>query len=169
MRTLLLIVVASGASGASGASCATSTEIGLLQHSPGDGTGASMTGHMGFGGGSDKLLAVQLDLRGDVAESGNRFAYGASVLGGLPIIDRYRVLARAGIWHAAFTSTTDRSVVPSFELAGFLPTNEHPIDPKHPERGSSEAGVVVGIREDLDNVAYTTLFVGVALFFLPGY
>ncbi|CAN5223650.1 hypothetical protein BH11MYX1_BH11MYX1_26300 [soil metagenome] len=149
--------------------CVSSTDLGLLQHAPGDGTGASMTAHLGMGGGLDKIVAVDIDLRGDVAASGNRFAYGASVLGGVPIVDRYRLLGRAGIWHSAFTSTTDRSIVPSFELAGFLPLDDHPSDPKHPERGSSERGVVVGIREDLDIVPYTTLFVGVALFFMPGY
>ncbi len=151
------------------AGCATSMDLGLLQHAPGDGTGGSLTGHMGFGGGVDKLVAVQLDLRGDVAESGSRFAVGGSVLGGLPIVDRYRVLARAGVWHSAYTSTTDRSLVPTFEVAGFIPLNDHPTTPKHPEYGRSEAGLVIGVREDLDTAAYTTVFVGLAVFLLPGY
>ena len=43
--------------------CATSTELGLLQHSPGEGTGGSLTGHFGLGAVEHEVLAVSLYLR----------------------------------------------------------------------------------------------------------
>ena len=150
------------------AGCATTTDIGLLQHAPADGTGVSINGHMDVGLVPDRILVAGFDLRGDLAASGDRFAIGTSLLGGVPI-GRYKALARVGFWHSAFTSTEDLSIVPSFELAAFIPTNDHPTDPKHPEFGTSSAGVVIGVREDLDNRAFTTIFVGLALFFIPGY
>ena len=148
--------------------CATSSELGLLQHAPGDGVGGSLTGHWDLGMMPDRIIAAGLDVRGDVATSGDRFAFGASVLGGLPI-GRYRLLARGGVWHAAFSNTSERTIVPTFELAGYVPWNDHPTDPRHPELGRSSAGLVVGVREDLDAAAYTTIFVGIALFMVPGY
>lgn len=150
-----------------GAGCATSTELGLLQRAPARGTGGSLTGHFGLGAVEDEVLAVSLDLRGDVATSGNRFALGASVLGGLPI-GAWKLLARAGLWRAVTSSVAERAVVPSFEVAGFAPLVRS-FDPQHPMRGSSASGIVFGIREDLDEVAYTTVFVGLALFINPGY
>jgi hypothetical protein len=33
----------------------------------------------------------------------------------------------------------------------------------------SSSGVIFGVREDLDVTAYTTIFLGVALFMVPGY
>lgn len=148
--------------------CATSADLGLLQHAPGSGTGGSLTGHWDTGLVGDDVVAVGVDVRGDIAASGDRFAVGANVLGGLPI-GRYKVLARAGLWRAAFSNTAERAVVPTFELAGYVPWSGPPTDPKHPERGWSSAGVVFGVREDLDAAAYTTIFVGVALFTFPGY
>jgi hypothetical protein len=148
--------------------CATSAELGLLQHAPGDGTGGSLTGHWGTGLVGDHIVAVAVDVRGDIAASGDRFAVGASVLGGLPI-GRYQVLARGGLWRAAFSNTAERAVVPTLELAGYVPWNDSPTVPKHPEFGWSSAGVVFGVREDLDAAAYTTIFVGIALFTFPGY
>ena len=147
--------------------CATSTELGLLQHAPGEGTGGSLTGHFGLGAVQHEVLAVSLDLRGDVATSGNRFAAGASVLGGVPI-GPGKLLARAGIWRAVTSSVAERAAVPSFELAGFVPL-VHRDEPEHSMYGYSSAGIVFGVREDLDEVAYTTVFVGLALFFVPGY
>lgn len=158
----LALVIACGA-----CACATSTELGLLQHAPGDGTGGSLTGHFGLGAVQREVLAVSLDLRGDVATSGNRFAAGASVLGGVPI-GPGELLARVGIWRAVTSSVVERAAVPTFELAGFVPL-VHRDEPKHSMYGYSSAGLVFGVREDLDEVAYTTLFVGLALFFMPGY
>lgn len=160
MRVLALALVAG---------CAMSTDLGLLQHAPGEGTGGSIDGHIGVGLVPDQILVASVDLRGDVATSGDRFAVGGSVLGGLPI-GRFKALGRIGVWHSAFTTTDDRSLVPSFELAGFIPlTTDQTRDPKHPERGAGDAGLVVGVREDLDQRAYTTIFVGLSLFLMPGY
>ncbi|MEO6777065.1 MAG: hypothetical protein ABI467_29305 [Kofleriaceae bacterium] len=150
------------------AGCATSIDAGLMQHAPGDGTAASINGHMAIGPVPDHILVAGFDLRGDLGASGDRFALGASVLGGVPI-GRYKALARAGVWHSAFTTTDDRSIVPSFELAGYVPLDDHPTDPEHPEYGTSSDGIVIGVREDLDQRAFTTIFVGLALFFVPGY
>jgi hypothetical protein len=150
------------------AGCATSTELGYVQRTAGGGGGGSLTGHVGFGEVASKVLTVNLDVRGDVAGGGSRVALGGSVLGGLPV-GPIRLLGRAGIWRAVTSNTTERAVVPTFEVAGFIPLNDHPVDPKHPEYGSSSAGVVVGVREDLDDAAYTTAFVGVQLFMVPGY
>ncbi len=148
--------------------CATSTDLGLLQRGIGDGTGGSLAGHFGIGAVPDKILAASFDVRGDLATSGDRFAIGGSVLGGLPV-HAFKLLARAGVWHAVASTSVERSIVPTFELAGYVPLNDHPTDPKHPEWGTSTAGVVIGVREDLDLTAYTTVFVGLALFLVPGY
>lgn len=148
--------------------CVTSADLGLLQHAPGEGTGGSLGGRWGMGAVQREVLAAEVGVRGDVATSGDRFAVGANVLGGLPV-GAGKVLARAGIWHAVASNTTEHGVVPTFELAGFAPLHDHPTDPRHPEYGSSSAGVVFGVREDLDAVTYTTVFVGLALFFVPGY
>lgn len=148
--------------------CVTSADLGLLQHAPGEGTGGSLTGHWGMGAVEHRVIAAEVGVRGDMATSGDRFAVGANVLGGLPI-GAGKVLARAGIWHAVASNTAEHGVVATFELEGFVPLNDHPTDPKHPEYGSSSAGVVFGVREDLDAVTYTTAFVGLALLFSPGY
>ena len=148
--------------------CATSANLGALQHAPGDGTGASLNGHWGFGAVPDKILTLDFDARGDVAERGSRFALGGSVQAGLPIVGQYKLLARAGIWHALASNTEERSVVPTFELAGFIPLRTS-FDPAKPIYGGVTSGIVVGVREDLDVFSYTTVFVGLALYMVPGY
>jgi hypothetical protein len=121
---------------------------------------------MGGGLVPDEILALSIDARVDGAAGGSRLAGGASLLGGLPI-GSGRILARAGIWRAAFSSTSERDAVPTFELAGFIPTREIPEDSRH-RSGPAAEGVVFGVREDLDVVNYFTVFVGVALFMVPG-
>lgn len=148
--------------------CASSIDLGLLQKAPADGTGGSMTGHMGIGAVEDKVVVVQADMRGDVAASGHRFALGGSVLGGLPI-GRLKLLGRVGLWHAIASTADENTIVPTFEIAGYAPLNDHPRDAKQPQFGASSAGVMFGVREDLDDSAYTTVFIGLALFFVPGY
>ena len=54
------------------------------------------------------------------------------------------------------------------KLGGYVPLNER-YDKKYPEHGMSSTGVVFGVREDLDEVNYFTVFVGYAIFILPGY
>lgn len=158
----LAIAVAIGATG-----CAMNADLGVLQRRVADGTGGSLTGHLGVGMVPRNIVAVQIDSRLDVAASGSRFGVGASVLGGLPI-GPVRALGRAGLWAAAVSSSPERTAVPTFELAVFVPLYEEPEDPKH-RFGPLARGVVVGVREDLDVAAYTTIFVGVALFIVPGY
>lgn len=147
----------------------TQTDVGLIQHPALEHAGGSMNMHLGLGGGLDKVVALSFDMRGDIAASNSRFAIGTTALGGLPIGEQFKVLGRAGIWHALVSSTDDRGVVPTFELMGFYRTDDKPVDPQHPEHGASYGGVVFGIREDVDLVAYTTLFVGYAFLFVPGY
>lgn len=149
--------------------CATTADLGLLQHAPGDGTGASLNGHWGIGAIEHRIVALELNVRGDLATSGNRVAIGGDLLGGLPLIGASRVLARAGLWHALASSTDERGVVPTFEVAGFIPLTVHPPDPDQPQHGSSTAGLVIGVREDLAAAAYTTVFVGITLFAVPGF
>lgn len=155
--------------------CATTTNLGLLQRDPGDPVGATIAGSMGLGLVPRDILTLNADVRGDLAarehapglETGSRFAVGASALGGIPI-GRYEALARVGFWHSVASAIDDRSIVPTFELAGFIPFNNWD-DPKHPEHGAGSSGFVIGVREDLDHTAYTTLFVGLSLFLVPGY
>lgn len=148
--------------------CAASADLGVIQRGPLEGAGASATTHLGMGAVLDKIVVLSLDLRGDVASSNSRFAVGASALGGLPIGDLFHLLGRAGIWRAVTSSTEERGAVPTFELAGFIQTDAH-AERDHPEHGTSYGGVMFGVREDLDVAAYTTLFVGYALMFVPGY
>jgi hypothetical protein len=150
------------------AGCAASADLGVIQRGPLEGAGASATTHLGLGAVLDKIVALSFDLRGDIASSNSRLALGTSALGGVPIGERFHLLGRAGIWHALTSSTEERGVVPTFELAGFITTDAH-AEPDHPEHGVSYGGVVFGVREDLDVAAYTTLFVGYALMFIPGY
>ena len=146
--------------------CAAGADLGVLQQGLGQGGGASVTSHLGFGAVPDRIVVVELDARADVATSGNRVALGASVLGGLPL-GPLHVLARAGVWRAVTSNTEERGAVPTFELMGFVPLRKHgaPGD----LRGQSAAGIVFGVREDLDVDAYTTVFVGVRMFMVPGY
>jgi hypothetical protein len=160
MRSRLLILML--------ASCAASADLGVIQRGPLEGAGASATTHLGMGGVLDKIAVLSLDLRGDIASSNSRFAVGTSALGGLPFGDRFHLLGRAGIWRAVTSSTDERGVVPTFELAGLIQTEMH-TERDHPEHGASSGGVVFGVREDLDVAAYTTLFVGYAFMFVPGY
>ncbi len=147
--------------------CAVGTDLGVIQRRPGEGMGGSLTAHVGMGALPKRILVANVDLRGDVADGGSRFAVGASMQGGLPI-GSSRILARVGLWHAAASTAAERTVIPSFELAGYVALRDH-SNPAEPKYGSSTAGVVFGIREDLDVVAYTTVFVGLALYLMPGY
>ena len=148
------------------AGCALNADLGMIQHAPLDHAGGSLTGHMGIGGVGDRLFAVQLDGRVDVADHASRFIGGASVAAGASLGPAV-VYGRAGIWHAIVSSAPEDSVVPSFELGGYVPTGEqHDSDPRH---GSSSQGVTFGVRDDLDTLNAVTVFVGVALFMMPGY
>ena len=89
------------------------------------------------------------------------------MLGGLPI-GRYRALARAGIWHASLSNTAENSVVPTVELGAFIPLRGEPVDDGN-KFGWSASGLVVGVREDFDVAAYTTIFVALQLWLVPGY
>ncbi|MGE5184998.1 MAG: hypothetical protein ACM31C_23175 [Acidobacteriota bacterium] len=145
--------------------CAMGTDAGVLQRGVAEGAGGSLAAHLGAGLVPDEILALQLDVRVDVAASGSRFAPGASLLGGLPVLGG-RVLARAGIWNGVLSSRAERAVTPSFELAGYIPLREDPGSKRF--TGPASNGIVFGVREDLDYAAYTTIFVGVALFIVPG-
>ena len=149
------------------AACATSTELGVIQHPVGDRMGGSLGGHMGIGAVGANTLVVDASVRGDIGDHNSRFAVGTSVLGGLQL-GRYRALARAGIWHAVASSTSENSVVPTFELGAFIPLRGEPVDDGS-KFGWSASGIVVGVREDVDVVAYTTIFVALQLWLIPGY
>ncbi len=142
------------------AGCALDADLGLLQRGLADGAGGSLTAHGGVGQVPDKILALQIDTRVDVAESGSRFAAGASVLGGLPVLGG-KVLARAGVWRAIASSVPERVVVPTFELAGYVPLRE-------PGDHTATAGLMFGVRDDIDLANYVTVFVGLAVFVMPG-
>ena len=153
------------------ASCALGVDGGVLQQPPLSPRGASLTGHLGMGGGgmstSRYLLAIDLDTRIDIANGGSRWAAGASALGGIKLPGCF-LDARVGIWRAIVSSSAEASIVPSFELGAYVPRRER-FDAARPEHGASSDGLVFGIREDLDEVSYFTVFVGYALFLLPGY
>ena len=162
-RALLLVLVGG---------CAASIDGGLLQQPALSPKGGSVTGHIGMGGGgmstSPYMLAIDLDTRVDVASGGSRWTAGASALGGLKIVPKFFLDARVGIWRAIVSGASESSVVPSFELGGYVPLEER-YDKKYPEHGTSSTGVVFGVREDLDQVNYFTVFVGYAIFIIPGY
>ena len=149
------------------AACATSTELGVIQRDVGHDLGGSLGGHFGIGGVGGNTFVVESSVRGDIAQNNSRFAIGADALGGLQL-GRYRALARAGIWHALASSTSENGVVPTVELGAYIPLRGEPVD-DHSKYGWSSSGIVVGVREDFDNVAYTTIFVGLQLWLIPGY
>jgi hypothetical protein len=146
--------------------CALNAELGAVQHAPLDHAGGSLAGHLGIGGAGDRLFAVQLDARVDVAEHASRFIGGGSVAGGVSLGPAI-LYGRAGIWHAVVSSAPEDSAVPSFELAGYVPLETHRDD--NPQHGSFAQGVTFGVRDDLDTLNAVTVFVGVALFMMPGY
>lgn len=148
------------------AGCALNADLGVIQRGPARGTGVSGTAHAGIGAVPDKILALDVDTRIDVAPGGSRLAFGASVLGGLPVFGG-GILARVGFWKAAVSSSRERVVVPTFELAGFVPLVEHGDGGPH-RTGASAYGVMFGLRDDLDVDNYVTVFVGLALFMVPG-
>src|SRR5690349_12683824 len=156
-RALLLVLVGG---------CAASIDGGLLQQPALSPKGGSVTGHVGMGGGgtstSPYMLAIELDTRVDVASGGSRWTAGASALGGLEIVPKFFLDARVGIWRAIVSGAEESSVVPSFELGGYVPLADR-YDKKHPEHGMSSTGVTFGVREDLDQVNYFTVFVGYAI------
>ena len=153
------------------AGCALGVDGGVLQRPPLSPRGASLTGHIGLGGGgmstSRYLLAFDLDTRVDIASDASRWAAGASALGGIKL-PGFFLDARVGIWRAIVSGGPEASAVPSFELGAYVPLRER-FDPARPEHGASSDGLVLGIREDLDEERYFTVFVGYALFLLPGY
>jgi hypothetical protein len=151
--------------------CVLGGDAGLLTRDPSDPRGASGTVHMALGGGgmeaSRYILSLGFDSRIDLASGGSRWTGGGSVLGGIRTGPLY-IDARAGVWRAIVSSVPEGSIAPTLELGGYVPTGEK-FDPKHPQFGSSDEGVVFGIREDFDLVNYFTVFVGYALFISPGY
>jgi hypothetical protein len=153
--------------------CALGADAGLLQQPVFSPKGASMTGRLGVGGGGMRdgnyLLGIDLDTRVDIASDGSRWAAGASVLGGVNVggIGVYE-FGRVGVWRAIVSGAPEASAVPTLELGAFVPVRER-FDPKRPEHGASADGVIFGVREDIDEVSYTTVFVGYALFLSPGY
>ncbi len=172
MRSHALAVAAAGSAACACAllpamsGCAMSATAGAISHDFTDHGGASIDAHAGLGLVGDQILAADVDLRGDIASDNSRFAVGGSVLGGLSI-GGGRLLGRVGLWRAIGSSTSERAVVPTFELAGYVPF--HQTEDTQSKYGWSSIGMVFGIREDLDELAYTTLFVGMQLFVLPGY
>ena len=150
--------------------CALGADAGLLTQPTAQPKGGSLNMHAAIGGGgmttSDYLFSAGLDTRVDVASGGSRWTAGGSVLGGMKFLTTF-LTARAGVWRAITSSTTERAAVPSFELGAYVPLNEH-YDAKHPEHGSSDDGIVLGVREDLDHDSYFTVFVGYSLFIAPG-
>ena len=154
-------------------SCVASADLGAIQQPTLTPRGASATGHVAIGGGgvstSPWILGLGLDTRVDAASGGNsRWAAGASALGGVKIVPSFFLTGRIGIWKAIVSSAPEATVVPSFELGGYFPLAEK-YDPKHPQHGASSTGIMVGLREDLDERRYFTVFVGYAVFLLPGY
>jgi hypothetical protein len=148
--------------------CAASANVGVVQHDTLAGVGGTGEAHLGLGGVMKPIAVVDVGTRVDVAPGGSRWTIGTSVLGGLPIAHGFRALARAGVWRAIVSSADERIVVPSFELAVSIPVRELPMEPPS-KYGWNASGIVVGVREDLDVIAYTTLFVGYQLLFVPGY
>jgi hypothetical protein len=153
-------------------SCAASIDGGVITQPTLSPKGGSVTGHLAMGGGgmstSPYMLSVGIDTRVDVASGGSRWTAGGSVLGGLKLHPKFFLDGRIGIWRAIVSGTSEATVVPSFELGGFVPLRER-FDPKHPQYGSDSTGIVFGLREDLDEVNYFTVFVGYAVFLMPGY
>jgi hypothetical protein len=153
------------------AGCALGIDTGVLQRQPADLKGASAGLHMGFGGGgmttNRYALGVQIDTRVDVASDGSRWTGGSSVLGGVNLGGVY-LDGRAGVWRAIVSGASEASIVPTLELGVFVPLTEH-YDPKHPQYGENAAGFVAGVREDFDRSSYFTVFVGYAIFLIPGY
>jgi hypothetical protein len=146
-------------------------DAGVLTQPTLDPKGASLTGHMAIGGGgmstTNFLLGLGLDTRVDIARGGSRWTAGASALGGVRVWRGF-VTGRIGVWRAIVSGADEASGVPLFELGGYIPLDER-FDPKYPQHGADSEGVVFGVREDLDNANYLTLFVGYALFIAPGY
>ena len=165
MRALFAVLIAL-------TGCIASVDGGVLTHPTAMPKGAALGAHLGMGGGgmstSKYLLGFDLDTRVDIASGGSRWSAGASALGGIKIVPKFFLDARIGIWKAIVSSSSEATVVPTFELGGYIPLHEM-YDPKHPQYGASSTGVVVGVREDLDEANYFTVFVGYALFLIPGY
>jgi hypothetical protein len=148
-----------------------SVDGGVLTHPEGRPKGASANAHIGFGGGgtpnATKLLALSIDTRVDVASGGSRWAAGGSVLGGIRVPGAF-LEARVGVWRAIVSGADEAKAVPSFELGAYIPLNDR-FDPKQPMHGESSTGINFGLREDIDDARYLTVFVGYSLFIIPGY
>ena len=149
------------------AGCIASTDVGAIQRNAGNGLGGSINAHAGIGEIIPNTLALDLGLRGDIAEHNSRFAIGGSALFGTTVgpVD---LLGRVGVWTAAASSAPENTVTPTFEAAVFFPLHQTPAG-SPPKYGWHKDGVVAGVREDLDNSAYTTVFVGLEVFLAPGY
>jgi hypothetical protein len=152
--------------------CVASIDGGVLTQPTLHPKGGSATARLGMGGGgtstSPFLLSLGIDTRLDVASGGSRWTAGASAMGGVKVVPKFFLDGRIGIWRAIVSGASEETVVPSFELGGYIPLDER-FDPKYPMHGSSNTGVVFGVREDLDVVNYFTVFVGYAAFISPGY
>ena len=152
--------------------CVLAGDAGVLTQPTLDPKGGSVTGRLAMGGGgmstNENLLAIGIDTRVDVASGGSRWTAGASALGGIRVAKSFFLTGRVGVWRAIVSGADEASAVPTFELGGYVPLDER-FDPKYPEHGASSAGVVFGVREDLDHANYFTAFVGYALFIAPGY
>jgi hypothetical protein len=166
MRLRLALVGALGG-------CVASADLAAIQQPTLTPRGVSGTGHLAIGGGgmstSDWLLGIGMDTRIDAASGDNaRWAAGASALGGVKIVPKFFLTGRIGIWKAIVSRAPEATAVPSFELGGYIPLAEK-YDPKQPKFGASSTGIVFGVREDVDDRNYFSVFVGYALFILPGY
>jgi hypothetical protein len=158
VRTALLAAVGSG--------CAMTSDLGVISHDAIHDLGGSVALRGGIGVVNRYTAMIDTEIRGDVASDNTRLAFGTGVDGGVPI-GTARLLARVGIWGAVASSTREDSIVPSFELAGYIPDHESSdTDSKY---GWQSGGIVFGVREDLDVVPYTTVFVGYQLYLIPGY
>lgn len=149
------------------AGCTLGDELGMLNRDPGDVRGASLDAHAGLGGtGPGGLLSIDVGTRVDIARGDSRWAFGTSLQAGRPV-GPLAPYGRLGLWHAVFSDAPEDSYVPSVELGAFVPIRHKVGD--RPEYGEATEGFVAGLREDFDTHDYFTVFVGYAVFIMPGY
>ena len=158
MRIVVLAVATSG--------CALTTSAGMISHDVIHDPGGSLDLRGGIGVVNRYTAVIDVEARTDVAIDNTRLAFGTGLDGGVPV-GTGRLLARVGIWGAVASSTREDSVVPTFELAGYIP--DHETADSTSQYGWQSGGIVFGVREDLDAVPYTTVFVGYQLYLVPGY
>ena len=158
MRAVVLAFAASG--------CAMASDLGYISRDAVHDPGGSLNLRGGIGVVNRYTAVIDAEVRTDVAIDNTRLAFGTGLDGGVPV-GNGRLLARVGIWGAVASSTREDSIVPTFELAGYIPDHESPDSGG--QYGWQSGGIVFGVREDLDAVAYTTVFVGYQLYLIPGY